>query len=190
MVVSLSVVFVDGDVTDLPASFEDQFSTTLAAEARVETGAVEVTGVFPGSILVTASVLFTGTRVPRSSLSPHYGGVYSWFKNLARLGIQHPPASLLTCGVDGSGCAPPAHETSVYDDAAAFVRTMQCCTGDVFRVNPFFDYYGAASLRSLSSVGGPPSEGVKAPVKLVAQETPAAGREPIYEQVSGGDVQR
>jgi hypothetical protein len=55
------VLFVDGDAADLPASFEGQFSTTLAAEAGVEVHAVKVSGIFPGSILVTASVLFTGT---------------------------------------------------------------------------------------------------------------------------------
>jgi hypothetical protein len=60
-VVSLSVLFVDGDAADLPASFEGQFITTLAAEAGVEVDAVKVSGIFPGSILVTTSVLFTGT---------------------------------------------------------------------------------------------------------------------------------
>jgi hypothetical protein len=77
----------------------------------------------------------------------------------------------------------PAHDTSVYESAAAFVKTMQCCTSDVFAVNPFFDYYGEASLRSLSSVGGPPSEQVRATVKLVASNNPATGEDAIYEQV-------
>jgi hypothetical protein len=61
---------------------------------------------------------------------------------------------------------------------------MQCCTSDVFVVNPFFDYFGKASLRSLSSVGGPPSEEVRATVKLVGSNSPATGEDAIYEQVS------
>lgn len=130
IIASVTVYFPDVDPANLPFEFESQFVITLAAEAQVDPADITFGGMFPGSIVVAATVLFTD------------------------------------------------FDDSLYARVEKFLETMQCCARDVFYVNPFFDLYGEAELRS-SSISGVASRQTPPSPQLDENENPD---NPVYEQ--------